>query len=160
MPQVYHIAAANLSRAWLYVPIVFTVVLLAGVAWLLVASYSGSRNATFELSADGLRLKGDVYGRFIPISELEQAESARVDVTSGRYKPTSRTAGTAVPGYRSGWFRLADGSKALLYLTDPSRAVRVPTTAGYSVLLSVTEADQFVDALHRLAPPAGPPAAP
>jgi PH (Pleckstrin Homology) domain-containing protein len=156
MPQVYHIAAANLSRAWLYVPIVFTVVLLAGVAWLLVASYSGSRKATFELSADGLRLRGDVYGRFIPISELELAQASRVDVTTGRYKPTARTAGTAVPGYRSGWFRLADGSNALLYLTDPSQAVRVPTTDGYSVLLSVTEADQFVEAMHRLAPPAAP----
>jgi hypothetical protein len=151
MPQVYHIAAANLSRAWLYVPILFTVVLLAGVAWLLVASYSGSRKATFELSAEGLRLKGDVYGRFIPISELEAAQAARVDVASGPYKPTWRTAGTAVPGYRSGWFKLADGSRALLYVTDPTRAVRVPTTAGYSVLLSVTETDQFVDAMHRLA---------
>jgi hypothetical protein len=151
MPQVYHIAAANLSRAWLYVPILFTVVLLAGVAWLLVASYSGSRKATFELSAEGLRLKGDVYGRFIPISELEAAQAARVDVASGPYKPTWRTAGTAVPGYRSGWFKLADGSRALLYLTDQTRAVRVPTTAGYSVLLSVTETDQFVDAMHRLA---------
>lgn len=155
MPQVYHIAAANLSRAWLYVPIVFTVVLLAGAAWLLVASYSGSRNATFELSADGLRLKGDLHGRFIPVSELEPAQAARVDVTRGPYRPAWRIAGTAMPGYRSGWFKLADGSKALLYLTDQARAVRVPTKAGYAVLVSVSETDQFVDALHRLARPGG-----
>jgi hypothetical protein len=153
MPQVYHIAAANLSRGWLYVPIAIVLAALVLVSWLLIASYRGSRNATFELSSEGLRLRGDVYGRLIPMSELTPAQAARVDVVRGPFRPTWRTAGTAMPGYRAGWFKLADGSKALVYLTDPSRAVRVPTTAGYSVLLSVADADQFVDALHRLASP-------
>jgi hypothetical protein len=38
--------------------------------------------------------------------------------------------GTAVPGYRSGWFRLRNGREALVYLTDRSQAVHVPTTPG------------------------------
>jgi hypothetical protein len=59
--------------------------------------------------------------------------------------------GTALPGYRSGWFRLANGGKGLLYVTDPAKVVRVPTTEGYTVLLSVEEADQFVNHLHKIA---------
>jgi hypothetical protein len=55
-----------------------------------------------------------------------------------------------MPGYRSGWFRLANGEKALVYVTDTRRVVHVPTTAGYSLLLSVAEADQFVERLHAM----------
>jgi hypothetical protein len=29
-------------------------------------------------------------------------------------RPTTRTIGTAIPGYRAGWFRLVNGSKPLL----------------------------------------------
>jgi len=44
----------------------------------------------------------------------------------------------------------ANGEKALLYVTDPKRVVRVPTTAGYSLLLSVAETDDFVEQLHAM----------
>jgi hypothetical protein len=65
-------------------------------------------------------------------------------------QPTRRTFGTGLPGYRSGWFRLRNGERALLYLTDEARAVYVPTTAGYSVLLSPRDPDQFVAALRTV----------
>lgn len=60
--------------------------------------------------------------------------------------------GTAVPGYRSGWFRLANGEKALLYLTASDRVVHVPTTEGFSLLLSVSEPERFVEQLRSVAP--------
>jgi hypothetical protein len=151
MPQVYHIAAANVSRAWLYVPIVIAIVLLSLVIVLIGASFRAARHSTFELSAEGLRLRGDLYGRFIPMAQLDAKDAELVDVRSGPLRPARRTAGTAVPGFRSGWFRLADGSKALLYVTDPTRVVRIPTSEGYTVLLSVAESDAFVDQLHSLA---------
>jgi hypothetical protein len=49
-----------------------------------------------------------------------------------------------------GWFRLRNGEQALLYLTDTSRAVYVPTTAGYSVLLSPQEPDEFLAAVRNI----------
>jgi hypothetical protein len=61
-----------------------------------------------------------------------------------------RTMGTSMPGYRAGWFRLRNGEKALLYLTDWSRVVYVPTTAGYGLLLSPSEPDQFLAAVHAV----------
>jgi hypothetical protein len=57
--------------------------------------------------------------------------------------------GTGLPGYRAGWFRLKNGERALVYLTDDRRAVYVPTTAGYSVLVSPGEPDQFLAALRQ-----------
>ena len=43
-----------------------------------------------------------------------------------------------------------NGDKALLYLTDASRAVHVPTTEGYSIILSPADPDAFVAAMHSL----------
>ena len=56
--------------------------------------------------------------------------------------------GGAFPGYQSGWFRLAKGEKALLYLTDKRKAVYIPTSEGYSVLISPEHPDRFIAALR------------
>ena len=59
--------------------------------------------------------------------------------------------GTSLSGYQSGWFRLRNGDRALLYLTDRQKAVYVSTTQGYGVLLSPSETEQFVAALNTVA---------
>jgi hypothetical protein len=86
----------------------------------------------------------------IPTSQLRLDEIQRIDINNGPYHPTIRTMGTAMPGYRAGWFRLRNGHKALLYVTDPSDVVLVPTTAGYDVLLTVADAERFVEHLKAL----------
>jgi hypothetical protein len=151
MTQVFHIAPSTVRWAWLALPMVLVLLVTFGAGFLVVRSMSGARSSTFELTADGLRLKGDVYGRFIAKDKLLAGEAERVSITAGGYRPTLRVGGTALPGYRSGWFRLANGSKGLLYVTDPTKVVRVPTTEGYTVLLSVDETDAFVNELHKLA---------
>jgi hypothetical protein len=47
--------------------------------------------------------------------------------------------GTGLPGYAAGWFKLRNGAKALLYVTDRSRVARIPTTEGYLVMVSVND---------------------
>lgn len=151
MTDVFHIAPTTVRWVWLVVPATLLILVLGIAGFLVVRSIAGARSATFELSAEGLRLHGDIYGRLIPSNELRVNDAQRVDISSGPYRPTMRVGGTAIPGYRSGWFRLANGNKALLYVTDPSKVVHVPTTAGYSVLLSVAETDQFVNRLRQIA---------
>jgi hypothetical protein len=58
--------------------------------------------------------------------------------------------GTGLPGYKAGWFRLRNGERALLYLTDRARAVYGPTSAGYGLLLSPAEPDAFHAALRSM----------
>ena len=117
---------------------------------LLVASAMGARSATFEVSPDGLRIRGDLYGRFIPVTALRTDQARRIDLAATpELTPQFRMMGTGLPGYRSGWFRLRNGDRALLYLTDQSRAVYIPTTDGYSVLLSPADPDAFLLALKR-----------
>ena len=150
MSQIFHIAPASVRPIWFMIPILILVIVLGTGGIIIGASLRGARSTTFELSQKALRVHGDVYGRTIPSSELRVADAARVDISRGPFRLVARTVGTALPGYRSGWFRLANGEKALVYVTDPSRVVYVPTTDGYSLLLSVAETDQFVDRLHTM----------
>lgn len=146
--QVFQIAPAASKALWALA--IVPGIILVLVFGLLAASAIGSRSATFEVSREGLRLRGDLYGRFIPSSALRSAEARRVDFeTTPELTPGLRTMGTGLPGYQSGWFRLRNGSRALLYLTDRSRAVYVPTTNGYGVLLSPADPAAFLLALKQ-----------
>ncbi len=152
MTQVFQIAPA--TNRWggtavgLAVALLILLIVLGVAGGLVYSSFRGAKNSTFEVSAEGLRLRGDIYGRMIPANELLVAEARRVDVRTGPYQPIGRVAGTAVPGYRAGWFNLGNGRRALLYVTDESKVVLVPTTAGYDVLVSVAEPDAFLDRLR------------
>lgn len=100
-----------------------------------------------------MRLRGDLYGRFIPAVALRGDEARIVNLAAEReLPPVARTMGTGLPGYRAGWFRLRNGEKALLYVTDGSRAVYVPTNRGYSLLLSPQNPERLVDRLREIAP--------
>jgi len=144
--------APSTSASWalplLVVPIVLA---LLGALYVLGAATLGSRHARFEVGPDGLTLRGDLYGRTLPRATL-RTESARVvDLErEPNLRPIRRTFGSAFPGYRSGWFRLADGEKALLYVTDRSKVVYVPTSEGYALLLSAADPTGLVASLRAL----------
>lgn len=146
--QIFQIAPAASKAVWGLAIVPVTIMLV--VIGLLVASARGSRSATFEVSPEGLRLRGDLYGRLIPASALRADQARRLDLeATPELTPQRRTMGTGLPGYRSGWFRLRNGDRALLYVTDQSRTVYVPTTEGYSVLLSPADPDAFLVALRQ-----------
>lgn len=146
--MTFDIAPAGYRPFLLLAPIA---VLIIGICVLLVATLGGARGASFEVAEGGLRLRGDFYGRFIPARELLVDSARRVDFdTEPGLAPRGRTWGTGLPGYQAGWFRLEDGSKALLYLTDRQRAVFVPTTRGHGLLLSPKDPDGFLAALRSV----------
>jgi hypothetical protein len=146
--EAFSIAPAETRVLWLIglIPPVVLVIVVS-VLW---GSITGARTSTFEVSPEGLRLRGDWYGRLIPANHLQRGK--RVDLaTTPDLTPRRRTMGTGLPGYQAGWFRLRNGDRALLYLTDRSKAVYVPTTEGYSVLLSPSEPERFLAALNAIA---------
>lgn len=148
--QVFEIAPAGMRPLWILLPVALLLLLAFGVA---AASALGSNRARFELSPEGLRLRGDLYGRFVPAAQLRGGSARVVDLTrEHELQPRRRTFGTALPGYRAGWFRLRNGERALLYLTDTHRAVYVPTRGDYVLLLSPRDPDAFVRALRSVSP--------
>lgn len=148
MVETFPIIPAEGRVVW---PVALVVVLLVLVFGLLAWTMRGSRTSRFEVSPDGLRLRGDLYGRLIP-AEAIRGDSVRVvDLTAvPELRPQVRTFGTSLGGYQAGWFRLRNREKALLYLTDRRNAVYVPTTKGYSLLLSPREPQRFVERVKAI----------
>lgn len=147
MREVFPIIPASGAAPWILLGVVGVVTLAALLA--VGASVLGSRTARFEVTETALRLKGDLYGRTIPLSDLTVSEARVVDLDiQTSLRPSRRTFGTALPGYASGWFRLRDGQKALLYLTDRRRVAYLPTRRGHAILLSVAEPQAFIEALR------------
>lgn len=150
-PTIYSmIPAAGFKGLWLLAPVGALLVVVFG---LLGYTIWGSRHATFELSDRGLAFHGDVWGSRIPLAELRGGAARIVDLNAeAGLRPVARRMGTALPGYQSGWFRLANGEKALLYLTARQRALYLPTTGKYVVLLSPRDPERMLADLRRLAP--------
>jgi hypothetical protein len=147
--ESFSIAPAATRALW-FVPLLVAVILVPVLA-LVGGTLIGARAARFEVSPAGLALHGDWYGRTVPSGQIRGQDAKRVDfATDPDLAPKWRTMGTGLPGYQAGWFRLKNGEKALLYLTDRSRAVYVPTTAGYSLLLSPADPERFLSAVRAI----------
>ncbi len=113
--------------------LVSVLVLMIWLAWSM-------QHATFTVSREGLHLRGDLYGRLIPLKLLKLDEAVVTNLNTDKdHQPKWRTMGTGLPGYSAGWFKLRNGTKALIYVTDRTRIVRIPTTEGYTLMLSVAD---------------------
>jgi hypothetical protein len=141
MERVYGIIPAS-SGPYIFVW-VFSLILIAVIGLFIYIGYS-SRHVSFVVNDDGLRISGGLYGRFIPREQIAAGAVKVINMNvDAEYRPKLRTNGIGLPGYASGWFKLQNKEKALLFVTDRSSVVYLPTTNNYSVLLSVREADEL-----------------
>ena len=145
--EVFSISPASAKPLWFLA--IITLILTLVLAVLVYTGYS-SLNSRVEITSDRLRLVGDFWGRSIPLESLEVSEARLVDLNRGSaYSLQRRTLGTGLPGYASGWFRLRNGEKALVYLTRSDRIIYVPTSLGYALMLSVEQPEKFIATLQR-----------
>jgi hypothetical protein len=127
---------------------------LVVIGLLILFSYFtySSRNTHFTVSGEGLRITGTMYGRLIPSNQIRTELVRPVDLSlEPDLAPKWRTNGIGLPGYGAGWFKLKNGEKSLLFLTDKTHAVYLPTTNGYSVLISVSDPKRFVESIGKIA---------
>jgi PH (Pleckstrin Homology) domain-containing protein len=149
--QTFPIAPASFRALWMFLPILAIPIVILSV--VLIGLISGMKGTRFEISSEGLRLKGDFYGRTISLPDVRGGAALRIDISTGSDRqPVRKTFGTGLPGYRAGWYRLANGEKALVYITDPSKAVYVPTRQDFSIIVSPNDPDGFLSAIRSAAP--------
>lgn len=145
--DVFTISPASSKPLWslAIICLILFIILLA----LTYTVYS-ARYSYIELNRNSLKLVGDFWGRNIQLQELEMSGARIVNLTQDTlYAPVRRTFGTGLPGYASGWFRLRNGEKALLYLTQREKVVYLKSIKGYSLLLSLEEPEKFLSLLQR-----------
>lgn len=148
MNQVFPIVPAPAKTLWSLG--IFSTLIALLLALSLILAYS-SRHLQLELSNSHLVIRGDLYGRTIPLSSLAIDRASIFSLKDrSAYQPKWRTNGIGLPGYRSGWFKLKNGEKALLFVTDDRKVVYLPTDKGYSLLMSVREPERFLDSLQEI----------
>ena len=146
MTAVFSIIPASAKPVWFLAAI--CIVLLIILVALAYTAYSAC-NSRFEVGDGQLHLVGDFWARSIPIQSLQLKRAAILNLDKSLdYVPHRRTFGTGLPGYASGWFRLRNGEKSLLYLTRRNSVVYIPTSLGYSLLLSADRPKEFLATLQ------------
>jgi hypothetical protein len=146
-PQVFPIVPAQASVYLILIPILLVLFIGGGVA--TYAAFA-SRHVKFEVSHEGVTIRGDMFGRFVPKDKMVLKSARAVDLTQETsLAPKWRTGGTGYPGYKAGWYRLANDSKALVFITDPHHVVYVPTVDGSCLMMSVATPDRFLAALKQ-----------
>lgn len=127
---VFPMIPAASKSLWFFVIIslilVGALVLMVWLAWSM-------QHVRFTVSNEGLRLQGDLYGRLIPLKSLKLEEAMVTNLNTDKdHQP-----------------KLRNGEKALLFVTDRTHVARIPTTEGYTVMLSVSEPAALIDELKR-----------
>lgn len=144
--ESFPIVPASSRPLWFFG--VIALLLLVVLVFLVYAAYS-TQATRIEVSTTSLRIRGDVWGRRIPLDALRVDEAAIVDLGQRTdLVPRWRTLGTGLPGYASGWFRLNNGEKALVVLTTRREVVYLPTRLGYSLLVSVEAPGELIDRIR------------
>ena len=146
--KVFPITAPSTALFWTVLAIITLLLTLAALFGFMAY---GIKKVKFTLTDQGLRIRGGLYGRFIPRDAL-MGEGARVLNLNleEAYRPRMKINGITLPGYREGWFKLRNGEKALLFVTDWSKVAYVPTREGYSLILSTSQPESLLRAINGL----------
>ena len=137
------------SNTVLFVVIPLCLLLLALIV-LVAAFYASSKRAGFAINNDELEIRAALYSRKVPLAEIRREGIEPVDLEEDAgLKVKWRTNGIALPGYSEGWFRLKNGKKALLFVTDKKKLVLVPTVHDYIIIVSPADPAEFIRALKN-----------
>ena len=108
MSKVFPITPASIGVLSVVGIILIPIIFLMGLV-----AYS-ARNTRFEVNGEGLRIKGAIYGRFIPKESIIIEDSRILNLNVEReLKPIMRTNGIGLPGYSEGWFKMANGEMCI-----------------------------------------------
>jgi hypothetical protein len=116
-------------------------VMAAGFLWVTL----GSRTVTVE--RDRIKVEGALYSDELSRDAIDRAGVRVVDLDHAPELALSyRSNGLGLPGLKEGWFKMENGKRAFLMLTDTSRVVVVPSSKEW-LLLSVPDGERLVEKL-------------
>ena len=159
--EVFPMAASAVKTGWLTALFGGMLVLWLGLFFFLNHMIRGAAEAEIALRSGKLVVRGAFYRRDIPLADVDVDGARTEDLGQKGAKSLKwRINGVGLPDLSAGWYGLRDGEKALVFVTDKSRAVYVPTRLGYAVVVSPGDPQRFLAALRRAAAevPAAPPA--
>ena len=130
---------------------VSSVVLLVPALLLIgfIYLWFGIGSSVVKFESDSLNLDAVFYGRSIELAEIQENAVVMADFSNKSQAPSVRTNGISIFGLNWGWFRSAQGRKQLLFVTDASKAVYIPTSLDFDVIVSAKEPEQLIRAIQE-----------
>ncbi len=178
-PGLALVAADPRARGWLFALVVVLPLVLVGasalgedagtgtpwfavggaalfclLAWAVLAALLQRHRLVLEEGC--IEVATTFYRRRFALADLD-LEAARVVDLGERpeYRPMLRTNGVGLPGFRSGWYRLRNGDKALVAAAGGQRLLWIPTRAGHDLLLQPEDPRAALERLRAIKKPKG-----
>jgi len=132
------------SSVWIFLAIIIVIVFL--VLLLTIIPIIGF---SITLTRDQLKASSPIMFK-ITVNKEDVTNITIVDLSEHpELKPTMRTFGAGLPGYKLGWFRLANGAKAFLAVSS-DKAVVIKLKDDTLVILTPKNIDEFINRLREL----------
>ena len=131
------------------VMIIFMIIMSLGVIGLMVGVISASKNTSISIKDNEVIINSFMYGRKIPIENILVDEIQRINLNDPEYNIRTKRNGIDLPYFKSGWVRLRNQKKALVYITDTENVLLMPTK-DYIVLFSMERIDEFINELKKM----------
>jgi hypothetical protein len=131
------------------------------IAMLAVALVTGAialflsfmlKRHRLQLDANGIDIATTFYRQHFALADLrlDAARVVRLD-EHPQLRPLLKSNGYALPGFRSGWFRLRNWHKAFVATSDGERVLWLPTARGFDLLLQPRDPQRLLQRLRELA---------
>ena len=129
---------------WIFLAIIIVIVFLVLLLTIIpVITFS------ITLTRDQLKASSPIMFK-ITVNKKDLTNITTVDLREHpELKPTIRTFGAGLPGYKLGWFRLASGAKAFLAVSS-DKAVVIKLKEDTYVILTPKNINEFIDRLQEL----------
>lgn len=115
--------------------------------WWFTARLLGRQAAS--LTGGILEITGALHKRRIALAELDLVHARVVDLAERtELRPRLKLFGMGVPGFRSGWFLLANGRRGFVCMTRGARVLWIPTHKGYDLLLEMQQPQAALEHLR------------
>ncbi|MDR0382934.1 MAG: PH domain-containing protein [Spirochaetaceae bacterium] len=116
--------------------------LIGGITVGIIFAMKGT---TIAIKDGEVVIKTFLYGKKIPIENIDVDGIRAVNLNLDKeYNVSIRTNGIGLPNFLSGWAKLNNGNKALVYLTDRNNVLLMPTKK-YTLLFSMETPDEFIE---------------
>ncbi|MEN1925534.1 hypothetical protein WCE55_02625 [Luteimonas sp. MJ293] len=110
------------------------------------------RRHRLVLGAGWIGVATGAHRRRMLLSELDLDRARVLDLDEHlEFKPRLKTNGAFVPGFQTGWYRLRNGSRALVARAGGKKMLWIPTTHDFGLLLQPRQPRDLLHALRDAA---------
>ena len=130
--------------------IIFVFITMLVITWLMVGTIFTTKNTSISIKDGEVVINSFLYGRKIPIENILINEIKTINLNQDEeYGISVRTNGIGLPNYKSGWMRLKNGKKALVYLTNVEKVLLMPTK-DFVILFSMEKTEEFINKIKGI----------